>query len=772
MNVRYQIMTEVSNADVLAFAKSKSRRLIEGKLESFTRDWIYRGVDVRVRCVPLGDVDETYLVKIWVGDPVGEYWYSSNIPSPCTACVGIEVIVDAKTGSAPSTIAPPQTISVPTVLSATGHFFFSSGPVFCDPENNNLSYSVVTEVWTWVGGGGSFTATTFADLGQVGVIGSYNGFPIFGAGSLVIGTMSGGVQFGVQDCTGTTVPHTESTSQSLFPPTSVPNPAYATWNAAWAAWNADTATDQIYVYTTDGDLLGSKPITRNPTTGAATNLPKSEPWSGGGFIRLQDNSFIEFDLPDNACFTPANPPGLTISTSESGVPTERAQVVTFAGPGGVFTSNGSKIGDSKLTRLNNYYNLNGDGLVRSGSFGTNLVPPGQAVPSDIMTTFNGTIVLVSSLSAYQQAADYPEWINAQREGAERERARRKNCSDNFVANLTAGAFDVFHPYIRSGHPVSSKTHMPPAPKLMVATISDEVEVISADETITTKTVVLTYSYVSTNGVTEQKQSTIVGTKRVVIARLANSKGVPNSSSYTTTTYDNWLDISTQGKNNTAPVLDFDFMFDTTSGICQIWNGDVVAGAATFSATLDSFKKPFVPEKPYSSDNRVASYPQIYRDYRNHHAPLIDSQSGNPSWRDSTFRDDEVVDVYLLMHRSSVFGELGMFPHANDLLVARQYVDRVYRFKYNYEDGSFTFQGVKYSCVLDASGRPTFENLFITYNSAINVVIRSVTRPWEDLKTNPYGTQLKRLVAEVPSPPLNALETTFKELRGGAFAIKP
>jgi hypothetical protein len=332
-----------------------------------------------------------------------------------------------------------------------------------------------------------------------------------------------------------------------------------------------------------------------------------------------------------------------------------------------------------------------------------------------------------------------DWAAAQAAGVLRERVRRKSCSDNLKGNLAIGVLqDQIKSVMRDRHPISANTYQS---ALMTATTSDST-IGSGDDITNTKSVTLRYDTLDTDGNPVTLEQVVAGTQHVVVTHCADSGGTADAISYTTTTYTSWLDVSSTGSTGTA--LDYTYQLDGTpaedgdapipgEGLCQVWNGVVITGAATIATTFDSLGGLYSPPYPQSSDARAYSYPQIYIDYRAATARLYKVDSGSPAWLDSVFKNGEAVDFFPLSVIHSDLGDLGMFPQAADLTdiskLALQ-ADMKATYQYAYRTGVWTGSGAD---LVDTDGNSA--PITIPYQVGVNMVFRSRVTPWADVSAD-------------------------------------
>ena len=393
------------------------------------------------------------------------------------------------------------------------------------------------------------------------------------------------------------------------------------------------------VLLSDGTQLASIPYTDG--AGTKTNYPQVTTWSGDGWIQLFDTTDnganwtagdrVTFEVPADVCRpalpdTPPTYPG-SLAVASSSVILEQSytggnpsfliydiaqSTVSFGSTVLVGTQRRDNIGGGsgpiQYTMANYPVYYLGEVRVLNGEWLDTL---GTANPQDnVPYSTTAWVAEVGELAA-ALAQWGVDWTAARAVATVRERARLKTCSDSVKTNLKNGVLqDQVKKVLRSGHPVSSNTSQK---ALMTATVTNSTTG-SGDDITNTKVVTLSYVGKDTNGDPITIQQIVTGTQHIVITRCANSSGTPNVVNYTTTTYTNWLPITTSS-GGTGTALDYTFQLDSRQGLAQRWNGVVVTGAASIALTFDSLGGTYTPPYLQSSDSRTFSYPQVYIDYR-------------------------------------------------------------------------------------------------------------------------------------------------------------
>lgn len=425
-------------------------------------------------------------------------------------------------------------------------------------------------------------------------------------------------------------------------------------------------------------------------------------------------------------------------------------------------------------------------------------------PGGIVSTFTtGRIVLdvpadaafapsgVPSLPA-ELGTTFPTWIDdwaaAQAVGVIRERARLKACSDALKTVIKSGVLpDQIKGQMRDKHPKSSGTGQA---ALMTASVVD-VASGSGDDITNTKVVTLSYQSMDGDGNPITLQEVVTGSQHVVATHCADSAGVADQASYTTTTYTNWLPISDNGSTGSA--LDLTYQLDDSSGLAQIWDGVVVDGAAGVATTFDVYGGVYSPPYPQSSSALTISYPSLYIEYRaatqRIYTPtgeasalalildytgfssiedLLDDEGygtvaemfsaygvsnfaglwrairgiTTSEWCDSIFKSGESIDVFPLSVIHSEHGDMGMFPQASDIEAPKISLraDTKATYTYSYKTGVWTGSGADITPITTP------------YQAGVNLVFRSHTIPWPDVS---YTDQAASIRAAPSSYPLFA-----------------
>ena len=272
-------------------------------------------------------------------------------------------------------------------------------------------------------------------------------------------------------------------------------------------------------------------------------------------------------------------------------------------------------------------------------------------------------------------------------------------------------------------------------------------------TTTHRTVKMKYEYLDEQGVTQDVEQEVIGTKTVV---LTTYSPYGNPRVVTDTTYDNWLNFSTPQDlvvGSTGAPVQWVFVRDSyDTGIAEIWNGrKVTVGAAPGNVPPELFGGTYDPPLPPPEDSLTVSYPQILMDYRDRYRPQYrpaDTATNRP-WQDSLFKHGEQVAVFLLSTVDALRGDVGMFIAEPGAKIC--YGWAVY--KYDYATGSFGW--VSYT---EFKAPVVLTDVAMDYNC----VVRWLNVGWKDVQEL-YKEQAKTL-RETPEEDLTPEETAYLKLQ--------
>lgn len=611
------------------------------------------------------------------------YYYVGNVAAPCQ-CRSLSIVVQHAAATPPliwQSVLTNQyvigSLSGPYPQERTTHY-----DGYFETNYGQVPWSINQHEY-WPGG----TGTPGIDI-----LYTYNNAP-FGGQFGVWSDIQNGAFHQYVDGEGHAITDSVAT-ETYYQLTAGYIAAKAAYDAAFAA--AGAIGNHTLILLSDGTQLASIPYT-DDGAGNLTNYPAVPYWTGDSWVQLQTNAGghwaadlrSSFGVPDDTCS-----------------PTRAGTQIVPASP--VYTP----VADWVALTDADYYLAYADVYpwLLTGSppvLVDQQYPPGTRIQYGLQPTSDGIAFMIPAVAIA------------------RERARVKTCSDNLKTNLKAGVLqDQIKKVLRERHPISANAYQE---SLMTAAIVNG-SIGSGDDITNTKTVTLTYTSVDEAGNDVINEQVVEGTQHIVITRCANSSGTPNAISYTTTTYTNWLPISTTGDSGTA--LDYTYQLDNRDGLAQMWNGIVVAGASSIAATFDSLGSLYVPPYPQSSDSRTYSYPALYIEYRAATARKYKVGSGNTAWRDSAFKNGETVDIFPLSVIHSELGDLGMFPQAADItdttkLTLRADMKATYRYDYN--TGVWTGSGAD---LADGDGNPA--PITLPYQAGVNMVFRSRTTPWPDV----------------------------------------
>ena len=320
-------------------------------------------------------------------------------------------------------------------------------------------------------------------------------------------------------------------------------------------------------------------------------------------------------------------------------------------------------------------------------------------------------------------------------------------TDSFMTELKGGTIrNEVMAEMRSWHPRSHNTYQASLPTVSIVYGS----IGSGDDVTNTVDVTVSYQGLDGNGNLVTHMQTVSGSQHVVKTWCADSLGNPNMASYITTTYVNWLPLDLSGSGSTGAVLNYTYVSDDAFGICQIWNGVEITGAATLAETFDSVGGQYNPPYLQTSFSVIGTYPQVYVNYRAATARLyvVGGETvvngvlngfgyatvaemlvglgygtvaelfaaygatswttlsaitgydawglGIPDWLDSLFQDGEQIDIFPLSVWHSTLGDLGVFPDPADIADVTKLTFRATMkatFTYNYKTGEWVGKGV-------------------------------------------------------------------------------
>lgn len=366
-----------------------------------------------------------------------------------------------------------------------------------------------------------------------------------------------------------------------------------------------------------------------------------------------------------------------------------------------------------------------------------MVPPGKPTGT-AYATYSGSVQLEYTWNGYSyvESGNWSgySWTD-QLDGIPNDRGFRIAYSNNFLANLSAGAFDQVKPYIRTNHPVSQKTFMDHT--LSVLWVDGQTG--TGDDITSTKTVTITRTYTDPDGNVMDQTQEVVGTMRVLVTHCTSPAG--QTASFTTTTYVNWMPIAASG-TTTNPFTGTGERTDDDYGLFEMINGTVVNGATNYSGTIDTAGDGYTPPHPISSSTLSYSHPTIYWVYREAAKRGYRKTPGNTACRDSKFADGETLTIVPLITVHSDYGVLGVFPSPSDIGDTSKLsmtFTTAFTFRYKYRTGTWAFVKAK-----SVSGT-------VPYDTSRNVVIVSNYAAWPDVRVL-YKAQAKNFRDAAATPP--------------------
>jgi len=781
--VKYKIIQlDAGFEHLVALAKKQCTKLFVTGAEGFDHAWNQGDAVIRIR----GNVvfDEA-IARIWIsGVKATGHYYNGLAPLPCAGRT-LGILVGKPVQPTPPTYPPIEYRN-----------YIADGPVISGGSDGSGN-GVTISTWTFVdsdgnSAGGGSTTSTYVAFVLVGTVSS--NAPVFGIGSSMVDphdfsrwmTSNGaGVVYHV--CA--IADHYNNVSVPAY------YTALAAYNVALPAYIAAAKTDVVL---SDGTVLATMPYTEN-IDGSTVNYPDVTAWAGSNWVQLFNKSNTDvYSLGTLLTFTVPPDVVMPTSTKPPGYPgepnpnvTRSADVVVVVdyplyAPDSPFKStvtsfnwrvNAVVVAAGSITVLEKYGSTESAAHTWSTSY---TLYPSDIYGFTVSKAFGGTESAPAALLQYVNALGTNsatvlqwnrDWATAIGVARVRERARRKLCSDSVLALPTPAYMPLtVRKELRKNHFKSTGTYMPTLMSASVVTNTTG----GGNDTLVTKVVALTFSVLEPPLPTPTVYSQVVsGSRHTVITLLADSIGNADVSSYTTVTYVSWLDIDVASGKLISPAIgDYAFMHDTEFGLCQIADGVVVQGAADFISTRDTYGFSYVPPKLQSSDSRVYTYPPLYRTYRAAVERVYAVGLGNQNWLDSVLVDDEHVDVFPMSTMHSLYGDLGMFPHALDVAFSTAVsenpayltlkADRKATYAYSYQTGLMALTGY---VLFDGSAidAKTFRHLpvILPFMPALNIVFRARQKnAWGDV-----AAQTAAQATDISSNPSAGHNQIYQALAG-------
>ena len=491
--------------------------------------------------------------------------------------------------------------------------------------------------------------------------------------------------------------------------------AKAAFDAADAASKASVGGSKTKVVASDGTVIAEAIVdVVKGNSGAeftVTNLPAALVWSGGSSMLLYSFPYgystitpeitapLAYVVPDDCVYlldgrTLAGPPECW---SGSDV---RPAYTTGGGRAAFSNVAGTRVGPLYTVGFGKAYvgGFNSGGWIYGGSPGAH----GQILPEH---KAEAKAYYVANGDSPLAAPWLDAWCTGLEEGVERRKSWFKKNSDDVLAALRAGEFelpDAWDYAIKTNAPASTGTYRPF--HMLIVYNSSVVSDTSAAGTqagvkIERRTVTMSYE-LPVEGGTEHREESVIGTKTTTTVRHNDSSGQQRMLS-SSAAFDNWYEPLTAPFGMDHKL--FNMFLPDVSGVEKrlFWTGTVQTSGgyhadSAFAAPsqYDFVRAKYTPPQPAYSNTLRGEWPPFMLEYHSLAKPRYKKGEGVLFGNSSRLMPGMSVSI-VLIERVCVVEEaarpLGAFTHLDDLSGNTKIaVYGAAKYLYDYDSGSFSF----------------------------------------------------------------------------------